>query len=160
MAEPRIKIFSFGDNMLYAPGVSKNFAFNIPANNRELKIRSVYFDLNLWTTAPNVSNVPWWNNFEILVALTVGSATVGQEITNMFNFTLVAPSFNGTAIHLFQPQQVNFNSFTIFNTLPFLLVINNISAANTYRIQPSVAVEVEEKIIWNAPPVETFRIEE
>lgn len=154
------RIYTFTETVNIAAGLFSNYVFNIPANNRELKIKSITID---WYVHNNTTGrrVPLEQLTEAFMRLEVGSNVTGQNFSAQFIQTAGLPfTYNGNCIFLTLPCSLQFDSFIVTNILPFRLFLNNASAATQYLNYFSLLVEVEEKIIWNAPTVETFRIED
>lgn len=153
------RIYSFGDSSFYPPGAFQNFVFNIPANNRELKIKSLFVDRGQRESITGIW-VPNEGCNDIMAVLNIGPGVAGQEITRMFNFTVGVPQFNGTNLMITSNTYMQFNSFTVMNNLPFTLTLRNVSGGNTYQIYYTLCIEVEENIIWQGPPAESYHVTE
>jgi len=154
------RIYTFCENVQINAGLFSNYAFNIPANNRELKIKSITLD---WYVHNNTTGkrVPLEQCTDAFMRLEVGSNVTGENFSSQFIQTSgMGFTYKGNCIFLTQPCSLQFDSFVVTNILPFRLFLNNSAAATNFMNYFSLLVEVEEKIIWNAPPVETFRIEE
>lgn len=154
------RIYTMCEQVNIAGALTVLYNFSISANNRQLKIRSITLDhylINNTTGKP----VPLEQNTEVQLTMRIGSTVTGQNFSNQFIQAGGMPFvYNGNCIFITRPCNLQFNSFVVTNNLPFLLTITNTSAVTQYMNYVSLLVEVEEKIIWNAPPVETFRIEE
>lgn len=154
------KIYTFCENVTINAGLNVQYDFHIAANNRELKIRSITLDQYLINNTSG-KRVPIEQNTELLFRLEVGSNVTGQNISTPFTQT-AGPSFvyKGNCFFITKPGQWVFDSFIVTNILPFRMILTNTAAAINFYNAISLLIEVEEKIIWNSPPVETFRIEE
>lgn len=148
------RVYTFCEAVNIAPGLFSNYDFNIAANNRELKIRSITFD---WMLINNTTGkvVSFEQNVDVNLRIEIGSTVSGDNFSASYNQTAGMPfTYKGNMIVLSRPGQWQFNSFTVFNILPFRLRITNTSAANTMMSFVSLITEVEEKIIWNTPQAE------
>lgn len=131
------------------PLVGYQERFNISANNRELKIRSITFDWWMKSSG-NMIIDPILNQSQTLLLL-VGSGVTGRFIAQPFTFTFNAPTLNACGFYITRPCHWRFESFSVTNILPFELDITNADPVNQFTHFISLIVEVEEKIIWDGP---------
>lgn len=152
------KVYTMCETVNIGPNLSSNYDFNIAANNRELKIKSITLD---WHLINNTTGkvIPYEQNTDVNLYLEIGSTVTGDNFSSPYNQTSGMPfTYKGNTIILSKPGQWIFDSFTVYNRLPFRLRITNTSGVNQMMNFVSIIVEVEEKIIWQAPKAETENI--
>ena len=147
----KIYTFTVGENVL--GGVTSQFDFNIPANNRQLQIKSISL---LWGIINNVTGKrqPIETNIDMQLRLQIGSGIAANTISNRFQFTIGNPAWNGNMLIITAPCHMRFDSFVVQNLLPFQLFLTNTTAANPYLNYVTLMAEINEAIIWDGPRAE------
>lgn len=148
------RVYTMCETVTIAAGLFSFYDFNIAANNRELKIRSVTLD---WHLINNTTGkvVPFEANTDVNLYLEIGSNVTGDNFSTPYTQTLGMPfTYRGNMFVISKPGQLLFNSFVVRNILPFRLRITNTSAASAYMSFVSIITEIEEKIIWEGPQAE------
>ena len=134
-----INVYSASWNLSIAAGGSAQAQFNIPAQGREFKIRSILID---WLIYHALTVYPWRSNPDQMLTVQVGGFP--EKIALPFDITAGSvPASNGQYLILSEPGQIFFNSFYCRNSLPFLININNMNVAGRDHTL-SIAVEVQD----------------
>lgn len=134
-----------------AGGFGNDVNFNINHFNREFKLKSIFFDIHL--RYPNIgiqTLIPLEQNTTQYFCLTIRANIVGARFANNFeDLVETIPNSvqnNGTAIQLYKPGQVLFDSFFVANQLNVLLAYTNNDVLNDILYCANITIEIEPKI--------------
>lgn len=136
-------VYSLGETVVFAGGVTASETFEINNINRDFKIKSVLFDILIYDTNTG-KQLPLEKNdtqqFRLLVGTWAGPL-LAQPFENIL--TPINVTFNGTAVSLYRPQQIHFNNWWNNGTLPFTFYYKNWDALTSYTVWWNVTVEIE-----------------
>lgn len=135
----RINVYSASWNVSIAAGGNATMQFQIPAQGRAFRLRSILVD---WQIYRAVTVYPWRTNPDQMLFVQVGGWP--EQVANAFEITGgSAPASNGQYLILTEPGQKFFNSFFASNDLAFYVTINNMNvAARDHTL--SIAAEVQD----------------
>jgi hypothetical protein len=134
-------IYSVQGSETLNSGASRDQVFKLVNSNRNLNLKSIFFDINLLDVSLS-QPIPATQNSVISYALLIG---FGQSLTskNFEGFSLPASVlYNGSGFTLFGPRKVNFNNWFFQNDVNFKLGLLNFGAS-VVKIDYTVIVEIE-----------------
>jgi hypothetical protein len=118
-------------------------AFDIDSANREMKIKNIFWSLNITDSATG-KRVDWMTTTDHLYSLYIFANAAAMPFTYVSGQTF---SDNGNYLITWNPGQIFFDSFFIKNNLSAQLNIRNKSAGQV-MYDTSVIIETEENIIY------------
>jgi hypothetical protein len=143
-----LKTYSLVNYDIVASGNNVTRDFLIRANNRELKIKSILWDISIRDDSTG-QIIPFGNCTRSRALLRIGDTDT--KLCQAFEpVGLWSPYYNGLAFDILTPQQLFFDSFFITNDLPIEIFIDNnlIAGAPQVTYYYTLVIETEENILY------------
>jgi hypothetical protein len=144
-----VNIYSVAKTFTIASLTAGQSSFDLFNNYYKYRLRSIFFDFRIAMVVPGgFKFIPLEQNNFVDFRATIGFVSGNPKLTRSFqNFADVNVSATNDAgvINLYRPQQIVFDSSAFVNqTLNVLLTGYNFDVIQTYRVESSLYIEIQQ----------------
>lgn len=145
----RFNCFSLHKRNTITPEQNYSCSFNVRDNNRGFMVRSIYWNWQVRTTNDArgfAEQIPRERMSFMHVQLYLGNGTTDQIHRPFSDISLPMVNgidFNGRRIYLHDPQQLNFQSWYVANTLFCAVEVWNQDGIHSFQIDWDCIIETE-----------------